>query len=336
MQQDQATNAVFARSVVVTGVGGSEVLDVQEREVPPPAPGQVRVQVSAGGVNFIDIYQRNGTHDMQFPFVAGLEGAGMIEAVGADVDHLQAGDRVAWAMGPGSGYSTHALVDGKSVVPIPEGVTDEEAAAVMLQGLTAHYLGTSTYPVSAGETVLVHAGAGGVGLLLTQLLVQRGARVFTTVSTAEKAELSRAAGATEVIRYDEVNFADEVLRLTDGVGLPVVYDGVGRATYEDSMRCLAPRGLLALFGAASGPVPPIDPRALELGGSLFLTRPTLRHYIATAAELRERTTEIFELMAAGDLKVRVGGRYSLDDAAQAQDDLAARRSTGKLLVIPSK
>src|SRR5690625_87981 len=164
MPQDQATTAVFARSVVVTGVEVSEVMDVQEREVPLPAPGHVRVHVSAGGVNFIDIYQRNGTHDMQFPFVAGLEGAGMIEAVGADVDHLQAGDRVAWAMGPGSGYSTHALIDGKSVVPIPEGVTDEEAAAVMLQGLTAHYLGTSTYPVSAGETVLVHAGAGGVGL----------------------------------------------------------------------------------------------------------------------------------------------------------------------------
>src|SRR5690625_5222917 len=334
MQQDQAMNAVLARSVVVTGIGGSEVLDVQEREVPPPAPRQVRVQVSAGGVNFIDVYQRNGTHDMQFPFVAGLEGAGVIEAVGADVDHLQAGDRVAWAMAPDSGYSTHALVDGKSVVPIPEGVTDEEAAAVMLQGLTTHYLGTSTYPVSAGQTVLVHAGAGGVGLLLTQLLKHRGARVLTTVSTDEKAALSREAGAAEVIRYDEVNFADEVLRLTDGAGLPVVYDGVGRATYEDSMRCLTPRGTLALFGAASGPVPPIDPRELELGGSLFLTRPTLRHYIATREELLARTGDIFDAIAAGKLNVRIGATYSLAQAAQAHEDLAARRSTGKLLIIP--
>ncbi|HLR56171.1 MAG TPA: quinone oxidoreductase [Actinomycetales bacterium] len=336
MSSPTSHGAITARSVVVQAEGDSGVLKVEERSVAVPGRGEVRVKVSAGGVNFIDIYQRNGTHDMNFPFVAGMEGAGVVESVGDDVAHVQIGDRVAWASVPGSGYTTHAVLGAGAAVPIPAGVTDEDAAAVLLQGLTAHYLGTSTYPVAAGETVLVHAGAGGVGLLLTQLLKHRGVRVLTTVSTSEKAALSREAGAAEVIRYDEVNFADEVLRLTDGAGLPVVYDGVGRATYEDSMRCLAPRGTLALFGAASGPVPPIDPRELELGGSLFLTRPTLRHYIATPEELRERVSEIFALMASGDLQVRIGGRYSLEEAAQAQDDLAARRSTGKLLIIPSE
>ncbi len=336
MSSQSADGSITARSVVVQAEGESDVLKVEERSVAAPGRGEVRVKVSAGGVNFIDIYQRNGTHNMDFPFVAGMEGAGVVESVGDDVEHVQVGDRVAWASVPGSGYTTHAVLAADVAVPIPAGVTDEDAAAVLLQGLTAHYLGTSTYPVAAGETVLVHAGAGGVGLLLTQLLTHRGARVLTTVSTDEKAALSREAGAAEVIRYDEVNFADEVLRLTDGAGLPVVYDGVGRATYEDSMRCLTPRGTLALFGAASGPVPPINPRELELGGSLFLTRPTLRHYIATPEELRERVSEIFGLMASGDLQVRIGGRYSLEEAAQAQDDLAARRSTGKLLIIPSE
>lgn len=336
MSSQSVDGSITARSVVVQAEGDSDVLKVEERSVAAPGRGEVRIKVSAGGVNFIDIYQRNGTHDMNFPFVAGMEGAGVVESVGADVEHVQVGDRVAWASVPGSGYTTHAVLAADAAVPIPAGVTDEDAAAVLLQGLTAHYLGTSTYPVAAGETVLVHAGAGGVGLLLTQLLAHRGARVLTTVSTSEKAALSRGAGAAEVIRYDEVNFADEVLRLTDGAGLPVVYDGVGRATYEDSMHCLAPRGTLALFGAASGPVPPINPRELELGGSLFLTRPTLRHYIATPEELRERVSEIFGLMASGNLQVRIGGRYSLEEAAQAQDDLAARRSTGKLLIIPSE
>lgn len=325
---------VPARSVVVTRVGGPEVLEVHDREVGPPGPDQVRVRVSAGGVNFIDIYRRDGTHNMEFPFVAGLEGAGIIEDVGPQVSQLRAGDRVAWAMAPGSGYATHAVLAADAVVPVPQGVSDEQAAAVMLQGLTAHYLCTSAYPVSTGQTALVHAGAGGVGLLLTQLLVEHGARVFTTVSTDKKVELSRKAGASEVIRYDQVNFADEVLHLTRDTGLPVVFDGVGKATYQDSMRCLAPRGMLVLFGAASGAVPPIDPRALELGGSLFLTRPTLRHYIATPAELRERAADIFKLMIAGKLHVRIGGRYPLEEAAQAQEDLAARRSAGKLLVVP--
>lgn len=328
-------DSTTSRAVVVTRQGGPEVLEVQNREIREPGPDQLRVRVSAAGVNFIDIYRRDGTHDVDFPYVAGLEGAGVVEAVGRAAGDFQPGDRVAWAMAPGSGYATHAVLPSSAVVPIPEGVADEQAAAVMLQGLTAHYLCTSTFPVERGQTALVHAGAGGVGLLLTQLLVARGARVFTTVSTAAKADLSREAGASEVIRYDRVNFADEVLRLTEDAGLPVVFDGVGAATYRDSMRCLAPRGMLVLFGAASGAVPPIDPRELELGGSLFLTRPTLRHYIATPAELRQRATEIFNLVGAGKLHIRIGGRYSLEQAAQAQEDLVERRSTGKLLIKPT-
>lgn len=328
--------SVSARQVLATGVGGPEVLKLTNGEVAAPQRGQIRVRVEAAGVNFIDIYQRNGTHDMQFPFTAGLEGAGTVEAVADDVSDFASGDRVAWAIAPGSGYTTHALVPAVSAVKVPEDVSSEQAAAVMLQGLTAHYLATSTFPIEAGQTALVHAGAGGVGLLLTQILVERGATVFTTTSTDEKEALTRAAGATEVIRYDRQNFADEVLRLTDSAGLPVVYDGVGKATYKDSMRCLAPRGTLALFGAASGPVPPIDPRELELGGSLYLTRPTLRHYIATREELTGRVNELFDLIAANKLNVRIGNRYSLEDAAQAQEDLAARRSTGKLLIIPGE
>jgi len=334
MPERFSTNTVSAQQVIATTVGGPDVLELVVDKVLPPAPDQLRVRVRAAGVNFIDIYQRNGTHDMKFPFTAGLEGAGTVEAVGENVTDFRVGDRVAWAIAPGSGYTTHALISAAVAVPVPEGVSFEQAAAVMLQGLTAHYLATSTFPAQAGQTALVHAGAGGVGLLLTQLLVERGVTVYTTTSTDEKVELSRGAGASEVIRYDEVNFADEVRRLTDGAGLPVVYDGVGQATYKDSMRCLAPRGMLALFGAASGPVPPIDPRELELGGSLFLTRPTLRHYIATREELLARTGDIFDAIAAGKLNVRIGATYSLAQAAQAHEDLAARRSTGKLLIIP--
>ena len=327
--------SITASSVVVPRQGGAEVLEVQDRAIAAPGPDRVLVEVRAAGVNFIDIYQRNGTHDMDFPFVAGLEGAGTIKAVGKDISDFTVGDRVAWASVPGSGYTTHANIAASALVKIPDTVNFEQAAAVMLQGLTAHYLCTSAFAVQRGQTVLLHAGAGGVGLLLTQLLGHIGARVLTTTSTDEKAALSRAAGAAEVIRYDRTNFYDEIMRLTDGAGLPVVYDGVGQATYEDSLRCLGPRGMLVLFGAASGPVPPIDPRALELGGSLFLTRPTLRNYIATRNELIERSTAIFDLIAQGRLDVRIGGRYSLSDAAQAQEDLAARRSTGKLLIIPN-
>lgn len=311
-------------------------MQVTDHSLEPPGKDQARVKVRAAGVNFIDIYQRNGTHDMEFPFVAGLEGAGTIEAVGAEVTDLKPGDRVAWASAPGSGYTTRANIAASSLVKIPQAVSYEQAAAVMLQGLTAHYLSTSAFAVQPGQTVLLHAGAGGVGLLLTQLLKHLGARVLTTTSTDEKVALSRAAGADEVIRYDQTNFYDEVMRLTDDAGVPVVYDGVGAATYENSLRCLKPRGTLVLFGAASGPVPPIDPRDLELGGSLFLTRPTLRHYIATRDELMYRSSAIFEYIAQGRLDVRIGGRYSLKDASRAQEDLNARRSTGKLLIIPSE
>ena len=336
MNAQPLSDAQSALSVVVQRAGDSDVLAVEERHVGSPGADDLLVEVAAGGVNFIDIYQRNGVHAMDYPFVAGLEGAGTVLSVGADVTDFEPGDRVAWAMVPGSGYSTHAVVPAASVVPVPGGVSLEDAAAVMLQGLTAHYLASSTYPAQAGETALVHAGAGGVGLLLTQLLTHRGVRVLTTASSEVKAELSRGAGAAEVIRYDEVDFADEVFRLTDGYGLPVVYDGVGFATYERSLKCLRPRGLLALFGAASGPVPPIDPRALELGGSLFLTRPTLKHHIQTRDELVARTDEIFGLIADGALNVRIGGTYSLHDAARAQDDLAGRRTTGKVLILPAE
>lgn len=322
------------RAVVVEQTGGPEALIVKESEPPTPGPGEILVDVAASGVNFIDTYQREGIYPKPLPFVVGSEGAGTVAQVGADVEGVSVGDVVAWAMVDGGGYAEQVVVPAARVVPVPDGVDPEVAAAVMLQGMTAHYLCEATYPVVAGETALVHAAAGGLGLLLTQMLTRKGVRVIGTTSTDEKAVLAKGAGASEVVRYTEVDVVDEVRRLTDGRGVDVVYDGVGRTTFDASLDCLRTRGMMVLLGASSGPVPPFDPQVLNKKGSLFLTRPTLAHYVATREELLERGGAVLAQVAAGDLDVRIGGRYSLDDAARAQEDLEGRRTTGKLLVVP--
>ncbi|MEB3367095.1 quinone oxidoreductase family protein [Saccharopolyspora mangrovi] len=321
------------RAIRVATSGGPEVLELSEVEVPEPGPGHLLVDVAAAGVNFIDTYQRSGLYSMQLPFTPGSEGAGEIVAVGADVDGFAVGERVAWAMAPGS-YAEKALVPASVAVKIPDGVDDRTAAAAMLQGMTAHYLVTSTHEVATGETALVHAAAGGMGLLLTQLIKSKGANVIGTVSTAEKERLAREAGADEIIRYTEADVAAEVSDLTDGRGVDVVYDGVGKSTFEASLASLRPRGTLALFGASSGPVPPFDPQRLNSAGSLFLTRPSLGHHILTREELDWRAGEVFNWIAAGAITFSIGGTYALDEARKAHEDLEARRTTGKLLILP--
>jgi len=320
------------KAIVVEETGGPEQLKPAERPTPEPGPGQVRVDVTAAGVNFFDIYQRQGVYARSLPYVPGTEGAGRITAVGADVD-LAIGDSVAWAMVGGAGYAEQVLVPAERAVRLPDGVDDENAAAVMLQGMTAHFLANDTYAVQPGEVALVHAGAGGVGLLLTQLIVARGGRVITTASTDEKAELSRAAGAETVVDYTREDVAARVRELTDGVGVPVVYDGVGASTFDASIDSLARRGRMILFGGASGPVPSFDPQVLNAKGSLWLTRPTLADYVVTSEELRTRAGAVLAMVADGTLDVRVGGRYPLAEAARAHEDLAARRTTGKLLLL---
>lgn len=323
----------MSTAIQVRQAGGPDVLEVTDLEVGEPGPRQVLVEVTAAGVNYIDTYQRSGIYPMDLPYTPGMEGAGRVAAVGSDVREVSVGDRVAWQGAPGS-YAERALVPADLVVPVPEGISDEIAAALPLQGVTAHYLVSSTYPVSENDTILVHAAAGGVGLLLVQLAKARGARVIGTVSTPEKERLARGAGADEVIRYTEEDFVEATRRLTGGEGVAVVYDGVGKSTYEGSLSCLRVRGLLALFGAASGPVPPIDPQRLNAGGSLYLTRPTTAHYTRTRDELEWRTGELFDAVLSQKLTVRIGGRYPLADAAKAHEDLQARRTTGKLLLIP--
>lgn len=322
------------RAVVIEKTGGPEVLQVKEVDAPQPGPGQVLVDVAAAGVNFIDAYQRTGIYPMDLPFVAGSEGAGTVSAVGPEVSDLAVGDRVAWAMVNGAGYAEQVVVPAERAVAVPDGVDLETAAAAMLQGMTAQYLCESTHPAHAGETALVHAAAGGVGLLLTQMLAAKGVRVIGTTSTEEKAALAREAGAAEVIRYTEADIVAEVRRITDGRGVDVVYDGVGRSTFDAGLDCLVPRGIMVLFGASSGPVPPLDPQVLNRKGSLFLTRPTLGHYIATREELVERADAVLGQVAAGKLDVRIGGRYALDEAGRAHEDLEGRRTTGKLLLVP--
>lgn len=321
------------RAIRVERYGGPEVLEVVDIEPPHPGPGQVLVDVAASGVNYVDTYQRSGTYQIPLPFVPGVEGAGTVAAVGEAVTDLKVGDRVGWVAAPGS-YAEQVLLPADKAIPVPDAVSFELAAAVLLQGLTAHYLCTSTYPVQPGDAALVHAAAGGVGLLLTQMVGRlRGGRVIATVSSDEKAALARAAGAGEVIRYDQVDFAAEVRRLTGDQGVPVVYDGVGRTTFDGSQASLRRRGTLVLYGAASGPVPPLDPLRL-MAGSFFLTRPTLAHFTATRDELLGRACDVFDWMAAGRLNVRIGGRYALGDAHQAHQDLQGRRTAGKLLLIP--
>jgi NADPH2:quinone reductase len=320
------------QAVVVTRSGGPEVLELQDWPDPEPAAGQLLVDVAAAGVNYRDIYEREGTVPWTPPpFVAGIEGAGTVLAVGEDVTGFSPGDRVAWASSPGS-YAERAVVDAAGAVPVPPGVSSELAAAAILQGMTAHYLACSTYPVQPGDDVLIHAVAGGVGLLLTQVVKMRGGRVIGTTSTDEKAELARRAGADEVIRYD--GFPERVRELTGGRGVAVVYDGVGRATFEGSLESLRVRGMLVVFGRASGPAPAVEPGRLSAGGSLYLAGAMLRAYTLTREELLERSNDVFSWIEDGKLDVRIGGRYPLADAAQAQADLAARKTTGKLVLLP--
>ena len=326
------------RAVRATAPGGPEVLSVDDLPDPSPGPGQIVVRVAAAGVNFVDTYRRSGRYAVPFPHVVGSEGAGTVTALGAGVTGVSVGDRVAWLDGTDGSYTDLAVVDAARAVPVPAGVGLEDAAAVMLQGVTAHYLAVDTAPVRPGQTVLVHAGAGGVGLLLTQLAVARGARVLTTVSTTEKADLSRGAGATDVLRYDLLD--DPATQLPAWVrdhapdGVDTVFDGVGATTFDASLASLRVRGTLVLFGGASGAVPPFDPMRLERGGSLFLTRPSLRHHVVTRDELLGRTDAVLELLADGDLDVRIGARFELERAADAHRALEARATTGKVLLIP--
>ena len=322
------------RAIVVQEHGGPEVLRVTETESPTPGAGEALVDVAASGINFIDVYHRAGIYPTTPPFVLGTEGAGTVAAVGSGVTEVRPGDRVAWANIPGS-HAARAVVPAERLVPVPDSVELETAAAALLQGMTAHYLVTDTYAVKAGDTALVHAAAGGMGLLLTQLVTRFGGRVIGTVSTPEKEKLAREAGAAEVIRYTEVSdVAAEVRRLTDGEGVPVVYDGVGRDTFDASLASLRLRGTLVLFGAASGPVPPVDPQRLNAQGSVYLTRPTSRDFTVTAEEVRWRTGELFDAVLTGKLNVRVGAKYPLAEARKAHEDLQGRKTTGKLLLIP--
>ncbi|MEV8085447.1 quinone oxidoreductase family protein [Pseudarthrobacter oxydans] len=320
------THAIVARQA-----GGPEVLTYEDVERPVPGPGQLLVKVGAAGVNFIDTYKRSGTYKVPFPFTPGSEAAGTVEAVGDGVTGFVPGDRVATAEGINC-YADYALVDEAAALPVPRGLDDLTAAALPLQGITAHYLMNSTFKVEPGHTVLLHAGAGGVGLLLIQLLKARGAEVITTVSTDAKEQLARGAGADHVLRYE--GFAERVREITSGTGADVVYDGVGKDTFDGSLAALRVRGMLVLFGAASGPVPPVDPQRLNAGGSLFLTRPTLGHYLRDAAERRWRSGEVFAAAANGSLKVRIGARYPLVQAAQAHRDLEGRKTTGKVILVP--
>ncbi|WP_411376087.1 quinone oxidoreductase family protein [Arthrobacter sp. MPF02] len=320
------THAIVARQA-----GGPEVLGYEEVDRPVPGPGQLLVKVGAAGVNFIDTYKRSGTYKVPFPFTPGSEAAGTVEAVGDGVTGFVAGDRVATAEGINC-YANYALVDEAAALPVPAGVDDLTAAALPLQGMTAHFLVNSTFKVEPGHKVLLHAGAGGVGLLLIQLLKAKGAEVITTVSADDKEQLARKAGADHVLRYE--GFAARVREITGGTGAHVVYDGVGRDTFDGSMAALRVRGTLVLFGAASGPVPPMDPQRLNAGGSLFLTRPTIAHYLRDAVERRWRAGEVFAAAADGSLEVRIGARYPLVQAAQAHRDLEGRRTTGKVLLVP--
>jgi NADPH:quinone reductase len=319
------------RAIVVTETGGPEVLTAAEHPDPVPGPGQVVVEVAAAGVNFIDIYRRSGVYHQPLPYVPGSEGAGVVLAVGHGVTEVAVGDRVAWHDAAGS-YAEQVVVDAAMTVGVPDGTDLMAAAAVMLQGMTAHYLCRSTFEVKQGTVAVVHAAAGGVGLLLTQMIKALGGTVIATTSSAAKALLAQQAGADHVTGYEE--FGATVGLVTDGRGADVVYDGVGKATFDAGLAALRPRGMMVLFGGSSGQVPPLDPQRLNSGGSLFLTRPTLANYTADRAELRWRATDVLDAVANGELNVRIGVEYSLAHAPQAHQDLAARRTTGKLLLIP--
>jgi NADPH2:quinone reductase len=321
------------KAIQVKQVGGPDVMEVVELSVPQAKANEAVVKLAAAGVNFIDVYVREGRYKTPLPVVVGQEGAGVVTVVGADVKSVKVGDRVAWASILGA-YAEYAAVPADRLVVIPNGVTDEQAAAVMLQGMTAHYLSHDTYPLKRGETALIHAAAGGVGLLLVQMAHNIVARVIATVSTEEKAKLARAAGADEVILYTQADFESETKRLTGGKGVDVVYDSVGKTTFDKGLNILRPRGMMVLFGGSSGAVPPFDPMILNHKGSLFLTRPTLGNYTSTREELVERAGAVFGMIAAGKLKLRIEHTYPLGEAARAHRDLEGRKTTGKLLLIP--
>ena len=318
-------------AVVVPQWGEPSVLEAREVEVPQLGAGEVLVRVEYAGVNYIDVYHRSGMYPKEPPFTPGGEASGVVDELGEGVEGLRVGDRVAFALGA-SAYAEYVAVPAWKLVPLPDALGSDVAAALMLQGMTAHYLVNDTYPVAAGDTVLVHAAAGGVGLLLTQLAKRRGATVIGTCSTPEKAERVRAAGADHVVLYDEQDFLDEVRTITDGKGVQCVYDSVGRATFDRSLSCLAPRGFLVLFGQSSGPVAPVDPQALASQGSCYLTRPTLGNYMRTAGEARRRADELFTLVLAGDLDVRIERTFALEQAASAHELLESRATSGKLLL----
>lgn len=320
------------KAIQVTQAGGPEVLQLADIPIPKPKPHEALVKIAASGVNFIDIYQREGRYKVALPFVLGQEAAGVVTEVGAEVKSAKAGERVAWTGILGT-YAEYAAVPADRLVPIPEGVTNQQAAAAMLQGMTAHYLSHDTFPLKKGQTALIHAAAGGVGLLLLQMAHNIGARVIGTVSTDEKAALARQAGADEIILYTKSDFEAEIKRITAGNGVDVVYDGVGKTTFEKGLSVLRPRGYMVLFGGSSGAVPPFDLIQLSTKGSLFITRPTLGHYIATTGELRARSGAVFSMIAEDKLKLRIEHTYKLADAQQAHRDLEGRRTTGKLLLL---
>jgi NADPH2:quinone reductase len=320
------------KAIQVKQVGGPEAMELVDLPVPQPKANEAVVKLAASGVNFIDVYVREGRYKAPLPVVVGQEGAGVVSAVGADVKSLKVGDRVAWTSVLGS-YAEYAAVPADRLVLIPQGVSDQQAAAVMLQGMTAHYLSHDTYPLKRGETTLVHAAAGGVGLLLVQMAHNIGARVIGTVSTDEKAKLARGAGADEVILYTQTDFEVETKRLTGGKGVDVVYDSVGKTTFDKGLDVLRPRGMMVLFGGSSGAVPAFEPIILMQKGSLFLTRPSLGNYIATRDELVAQSSAVFGMIAAGKLKLRIEHMYPLAEAQRAHRDLEGRKTTGKLLLI---
>lgn len=321
------------KAIRVNEFGGPEALNYESIGVPDLGPMAARVKVEAAGLNFIDVYQRSGFYPVPLPFTLGMEAAGTVDAVGPEVTDLEPGDRVAYAMELGS-YAEYATVPAAKLVSIPDGIDTQQAAAAMLQGMTAHYLSHSTYPIQPGDTALIHAAAGGVGQLLVQLAKRRGAHVLATVSTDEKARLAREAGADQIILYTEVDFEEEVKRLTDGAGVDVVYDSVGEATFDKGLDCLKPRGYMVLFGQSGGPVAPVSPGTLAGKGSLYLTRPGLGNYVAERQELMQRAGDLFKWMAAGELKVRVDQAFPLDEADEAHRYLEGRKTKGKVLLIP--
>ena len=323
------------KKILISKFGDSSVLELCDAPIPTPAADQVVVKVERTGVNFLDIYQRGGAgvYGLNLPFTPGVEGAGVVVEIGSGVNYLKVGDRVVWAMALGS-YAEYALLPGEKVAKVPDEIDLKIAAAAALQGMTAHYLVNSTYLIKPGDIALVHAAAGGTGNLLCQMILEKGGRVIATTSNSEKEKIIRETGVSDVIRYDSQNVLQEVKNMTDGKGVDVVYDGVGAATFDDSLASLKPRSLMVLFGAASGPVPPFDLQRLNVNGSLFITRPTLANYITNRQELEMRIGEVFKLISNGKLKLRIGREYALAQAGKAQDELAGRKTVGKLLLIP--